>query len=226
MTYTVEYTRTPEERPGTHLVLLLHGYGSNEQDLLGLTRYLPTEGVTYAAMRAPQPVGSTLDLDTSSAYLPGTAGGYQWYPLSRTLTTNLPALELATDYVLDWLEAEAKDYASITLLGFSQGMAIATSVARRRPHLPAAILGLSGFVVASDTGYFDDAATAQAQIPVFYGHDLADPVIPADKVAYTQQWLAEHTRVEERLYSGIFHGVNLQELKDLADFYQSQVLDA
>ena len=57
-TYIVEYSRPEDERAGTHLVLLLHGYGSHEKDLLSLAEHLPQEGITYAGMRAPQPVGT------------------------------------------------------------------------------------------------------------------------------------------------------------------------
>ena len=52
-TYIVEYSRPENERAGTHLVLLLHGYGSHEKDLLSLAEHLPQEGITYAGMRAP-----------------------------------------------------------------------------------------------------------------------------------------------------------------------------
>jgi len=51
--YVVEYTRPENERVGTHLVLMLHGYGSQEHDLLSLAAHLPQEGFTYASMRAP-----------------------------------------------------------------------------------------------------------------------------------------------------------------------------
>ena len=70
--YVVEYTRPANERAGTHLVLMLHGYGSQEHDLLSLAAHLPQEGFTYASMRAPQPVGSQFSADSTGATLQQT----------------------------------------------------------------------------------------------------------------------------------------------------------
>lgn len=224
MTYTVEYSNRPEQREDSHLVVLLHGYGSHEKDLLGLTPHLPGENITYVAVRAPQPVGTLFDSDHGSAYVPGAAMGYQWYALNQALDTNLRAVELATDYLLTWLEENGAIYRDLTLLGFSQGMAIATSVARRRPELVKAIIGLSGFVVESDTGYFDDEATAAAQIPLFYGRDRQDPVIPESKVGYTLEYARDHFTMTAELYTGMGHGVNAVEIADVAQFMQDHVL--
>ena len=50
MNFTVEYSNRPEQRRGTHLILMLHGYGSNEHDLLQLGEVLGGE-LTYAGLR-------------------------------------------------------------------------------------------------------------------------------------------------------------------------------
>ena len=64
-------TLAPARGPATHLVVLVHGYGADGQDLLGLANHwqglLPT--VAFAAPNAPTRV-------------PGSAG-YQWFPISR-----------------------------------------------------------------------------------------------------------------------------------------------
>lgn len=86
--YVVEYTRPENERAGTHLVLMLHGYGSQEHDLLSLAAHLPQEGFTYASMRAPQPVGSQFSADSTGAYIAADAIGYQWYPLNQQLESD------------------------------------------------------------------------------------------------------------------------------------------
>jgi phospholipase/carboxylesterase len=41
-------------------------------------------------------------------------------------------------------------------------------------------------------------------------------------IAYTRKWLPEHTDLEERLYTGVGHGINLEELEDVAAFLTSQ----
>ena len=218
MEHLVEYANRPEEREDSHLVLMLHGYGSNERDLLGLVPYLPTKGFTYAAMRAPQPVGATLPATASSAVIPGAAFGYQWYPLDRSLNTEFHAIRLATDYLEEFLSSVADTYRSITLLGFSQGMAMATSLARRNPSLPSALVGLSGYAVPDDSDYFRDDELAQAQLPVFYGRGYADPIITESLVDFTERWLPAHAQAETKVYPGLQHSINAEEIEDAAGF--------
>lgn len=222
--YTIEYSRPVGEREGTHLLLLLHGYGSNEQDLLGLTEHLPQENITYASMRAPAPVGSTLPADAADAYIPGTAPGYQWYPLDAALNTSFHDIELATDYVLEWVDSARESYASVSLLGFSQGMAVATSMVRHRPGEFTALVGLSGYAVEAQTPYFRDGELKETRLPVFFGRDQQDPVIPQDKVDYTYEWVRAYTDGIKVLYAGAGHGVSPLEVRHVAEFLQVKVL--
>lgn len=221
--HLVAFANSEKDIAGNHLLLMLHGFGSHEHDLLPISQYLPKDMV-YASMRAPQPVGASLALESLSAYIPGAAQGFQWYPMDNSLNTNIRAVELAADYIIEWLEEAASDAASITLLGFSQGVAMATSVARRRPDLIKAVVNLSGFVVADESDYFMDDEFKAAQIPVFYGRDPRDPVIPAEKVSFTCHWLRENADVQEELYDGIFHGINLEEIQDVKAFLEAKVL--
>lgn len=223
--YTAEFSKAESYRRGTHLVVLLHGYGSHERDLLGLTPYLPSEKVTYASVRAPQPVGYQLPADADSAYVAEPAMGYQWWPLNQQLeTVGFTAIELAVDYLLGWLEPIAADYESVTLLGFSQGMALATSVARARPDLIKAVLGLSGYAVAGGEHYFKDELLADEPLPLFWGRDEADPIITPDKIAYTQEWVAGHTALTAQTYPNIGHGVAAAELTHISAFLNEKVL--
>ncbi|WP_129360655.1 alpha/beta hydrolase [Rothia uropygioeca] len=207
----VEFSRPEAERPGTHLVLMLHGYGSHEKDLLGLLPALPEEGFTYAAMRAP-------------GAMPGGMPGYSWFELQGTfgedITADAEEVERAAADVIAWIDEASSDYADVTLFGFSQGMAIASSVIRHRPDLACAVVGLSGFVLDSADEFFDDAALAASspRIPFFYGRDQEDPVIPADMVAFNLDWLRDHTDVTKVLYAGMGHGVSNQEIKHVSEF--------
>ena len=65
----VIWNNEPADRTDTPLVVMFHGYGSHEEDLLAMIpALLPT--ATYASLRAPQQVGM----------------GYQWFPLSGDLS--------------------------------------------------------------------------------------------------------------------------------------------
>ncbi|GGH63271.1 alpha/beta hydrolase [Rothia aerolata] len=228
MTYTIEYSNRPEERPESHAVLLLHGYGSHERDLLGLVQYLPRRGVTYISMRAPQPVGALRDSDSAtSAVIPGSAMGYQWWPLTGgrvPAETDTLGVELATDYVVDYLKEIKDTYASISLLGFSQGMAIASSVARRRPDLIHAVIGLSGFVVESDSDFYRNTELTEKKLPFFYGRGDSDPVIHTELVAFTDSWLPGTVDLDFHLYPGLAHSVSGEELNHVSDFIERRIL--
>lgn len=224
--YLVDFSNAEPARAGTHLVVLLHGYGSHERDLTGLIPYLPSEEVTYASLRAPQPVGYALPADAESAYIGQAAMGYQWWPLNAQLeTVGFRAIELTTDYVLGWLEPLAADHKSVTLLGFSQGMAVATSVARRRPELITAVVGLSGYAVDGGSDYFRDAQLTEDQkLQLFWGRGDSDSVITAEKIEFTQQWAGKYTQVEQELYPDLAHGIAAQELTHISAYLIEKVL--
>lgn len=224
--YIAEFSKAEPYRRGTHLVVLLHGYGSHEQDLLGLVGHLPNEKITYASLRAPQPVGYALPADAASAYAGEPATGYQWWPLNNQLeTAGFRAIELAIEYVLGWLEPLAPSFESVSLLGFSQGMAVATSVARARPDLVKTVVGLSGYAVDGGEGFFKDAAlTGEKKLPLFWGRGDADPVITADKIAFTRQWVEAHAEVTGYVYPGLTHGVAAPELAHVSAFLEEKVL--
>lgn len=223
MNFTVEYSNRPEQRRGTHLILMLHGYGSNEHDLLQLGEVLGGE-LTYAGLRAPQPVGTSLTEIDDTAEVAGAAMGYQWYPLTNTLESNQHAVELAVDYVVEFLETEISGYESVSLLGFSQGMAVATSVARRRPDLVRTVIGCSGFVIVEGQDYFRDEEFAAGNMPVFYGRGDADTVISPARVEYATEWLQANAQVELHVYSGLPHSINAEEIRDIARFVQKHIL--
>ncbi|MFW0181240.1 alpha/beta hydrolase [Rothia sp. P5766] len=224
--HVAEYSKAEPFRRGTHLVVLLHGYGSHEQDLMGLVNHLPQEGITYASVRAPQPVGYALPADAKDAFIGAPALGYQWWPLNQQLeTVGFRAIELAVDYVLEWLEPLAANYRSLNLLGFSQGMAIATSIARHRPDLVRTVIGLSGYVVDGGEGYFKDAELTAQPLPLFWGRDEADPIITAENISFTQEWVKDHTALTDYLYAGIGHGIAPSELAHMSTFIRENILN-
>lgn len=226
MTYTLEYLNPADRdlhQPDTqHLVLMLHGYGSQERDLLQIGEFI-NGPLVWAGMRAPQPVGVAIANDAVQAHIPGAALGYQWYPLDAQLETPMHAIELASTYVENWLENHAGQYATTTLLGFSQGMAVATSVARRRPDLVQSIVGLSGYVVEGLPGAQDEHNPLK-DLPTFYGFGTADPIIPREKVDFSKTWLAAHTALEQHAYPGMGHSICAEEIMHIDRFLHQKVL--
>jgi phospholipase/carboxylesterase len=94
--------------PGAPLVVLLHGRGSNELDIIGLADQLP-DGASYAAVRAPIAEG----------------GGFAWFA-NRGIGRPLPdSLASTMAWFRNWLDDTATSGRPVVLVGFSGGAAFA-----------------------------------------------------------------------------------------------------
>ena len=198
-----------EESP---LLVLLHGFGADEADLLPVATHLPPQ-FEIASIRVPFEQG------------PGRA----WFPLQQEAAFDFATVEAVVDRLADWLQERREHHDKIVLLGFSQGMAVATSLLRRRPELVDAIVGCSGFAfdVALDTRrFFDDDGAGRRRVPMFWGRDPQDPVIDEEKVEYTNAWARSNTKLMKVNYAGIGHGIGAQEISHIGEFLDAEVLGA
>lgn len=203
-----ERSRALAERP---LLVLLHGYGSNADDLFGLVPHLP-QNFVVAAVEGLEPAGP----------------GWAWFPISvdpvtGELVRDLNQAESASASLVAWFDALAVNYPdipSVHLLGFSQGGAMSLELVRHRPHDVDSVVVLAGFALPAESpeAQARDAVLADVRPPVFWGRDAHDPVIAPPMIEVTRRWLPEHADLTARLYSGVGHGINLEELEDVAAF--------
>ncbi len=194
------------------LLLMLHGFGSNERDLAGLFEAIGPDYL-IASLRAPLP-------------LPGMSGAYAWFPLDPQRVGNPdPALaDAAVRGVLRWLEAvhaQVRSPGPVGLLGFSQGAAMSLQLLRHEPESFQCAVLLSGFAIPGLHG--GDAALAQIRPPVFVGHDPADPVIPPAATERLRTFAAEHLAATTRKYPGVGHGLSPAELHDVVGFLRTHL---
>lgn len=190
-------------------LILLHGYGSNEKDLISLVpavrMFLPGVNARVIAVRASHPA-------------PGRTRGFSWFPGSVTVQPSSAAIGATADAVA----AVIRRYAhKAIVLGFSQGMCTAITVLRRHPELVTALVGLSGFMFdddhPGDPALAVGAATG-AGVPAFAGYDPGDPVVPGVANRWAMTFLRTHSDLEEHTYPGMGHSVSMPEIKDLAVF--------
>lgn len=204
----VAWSKPEEERAGTPLLVAFHGYLSHEMDLLGLAPLLPAE-FTIASVRAPRALGP----------------GFTWFPLMHEPDFSVERVTRSVADVWAWLDTVRGNHSSVTLLGFSMGMAVATSALRHRPRDVAAVVGLSGFAVPDDGDpFFDDAGTRAARPPLFWGRGQEDQVITPDKIQYTHEWATEHTDLTKMLYAGLQHSITQAEMGHVSEFLRGTVL--
>ncbi|AWB88884.1 alpha/beta hydrolase [Salinibacterium hongtaonis] len=195
----VAWSHPAGERRGRPLVVLLHGRGSHEQDLMQLAPFLLPDAV-YAAPRAP---------------LPFPGGGYTWFPTAAPGLPDAAGVAAATRGLLEWLD-RAEPSGPVAVVGFSQGGALATHLMRFDPERCAAYVCLSGFVVPGNVP--NDATLPALRPPLFWGRDTADPVIPLAATDFTGRWLPQHSTLTVRQYPGAGHGIVMEEIEDVRDF--------
>jgi thioredoxin len=165
------------------VLMLVHGYGANEQDLGGLLPYLDPEGRFLAVM----PRGTTAAGPGFAWYeVPGSGGAG---PDDAAFLASLDEL----DDLLDTVCAEhGKSRSEAVVGGFSQGAALAVALGLRRSERerPAGVIALSGYLADVEGIEYDwDAATA---VPFLVQHGTEDDLIPVEAGRSIARLLVDH----------------------------------
>lgn len=215
MTATPIAPRRPIDASLTHLVvpprapadgrppalLLLHGRGSDERDLVGLAGALDPQLMIVSA-RAPMPLGP----------------GYHWYDLHRVGEPEPEgfrhSLELLDRFVDEIVAGYGIDPARVFLLGFSQGAMMAGALTLIRPERVAGAVLLSGYLPLRSGLAIDEAGVRGR--PVFVGHGMSDGVIGIEFGREAHAFLTRiGADVTYREYP-IAHQIGDAELRDVA----------
>jgi phospholipase/carboxylesterase len=173
--------------------------------MVRLFDYLPSE-FTCAALRAPMVIGDH----------------YGWFLLDYFLANDFADVISTTNTVHDWINAVRGQHSSVSLLGYSQGMAMASTLLRLHPKSYEAVVGLSGFVLENELLALTDSFDTPP--PFFWGRDKADLVINEDATAHTEEWLTANTRLTARTYPGMGHAMCKAEMVDISAFLRYYVL--
>jgi phospholipase/carboxylesterase len=188
------------ERDGRPLLVVMHGRGSDEQDLFALAPELPAEYVV-ASLRAPIAEG---------------LGWSWWEPGGTHGDPDAEQVDRAAAAVTTWLDALAFTPSLVGALGFSQGGAMATHLLRRDVARIAFAVNLAGFTISGEQEA--DAALAVSRPPVFWGRGDADTLFTGDIAPRTEAWLAQHATAEIHVYPGLAHSISPGELDDVVSF--------
>ena len=194
----------PRNGRATELVVLLHGYGADGNDLIGLAPHwqglLP--GAAFVAPNAPDRV-------------PGAPAGFQWFPIARLDPHGMTGgVALAAPRIGEFLDAELARLGlppeRLVLAGFSQGAMLALHLGLRRG--PAAIVGFSGLLP-------DPPPAEGPKVPILLTHGGADDVIPAGAMFAAAGALgAAGLPVQWHLAPGMGHGIDQKGLSLAGNF--------
>jgi len=153
----------------TPLLIMLHGYGSNEEDLFSFAAELP-ENIFVISARAPYPLEPF---------------GYAWYAIHFDNTNGkwsddeqaIVSREKIVTFIDEASAAYGLNSNNITLLGFSQGTILSYAVALSYPEKVKNVVGLSGYInpdILVD-GYIEKN---HSKLKVYASHGQVDQVIP------------------------------------------------
>ena len=209
---TLQFERAGANRGSArHLVILLHGYGADGNDLLSLHEILSDvlPDTAFVAPNAPFPCSSN-------------PVGYEWFPIPWIDGSSEveAAIAAGKSYAMlnDWLDEisdqESVDAGKTVLVGFSQGTMIALNVALRRPERIAGLVGFSGtsYLVPKDEQVL-------SRPPVLLVHGENDEMIPCANLWQTADALeALGLQAATHLSKGIGHQIGPDGLAVARDF--------
>jgi phospholipase/carboxylesterase len=204
----------PRGGAARQLVVFLHGYGADGNDLIDLgrawQRALPE--AAFVSPHAPEPCGMA-------------PVGRQWFGLTmRDPGERWTGVNKAAPALESFLDAELKRRSlpdgALALVGFSQGTMMALHVGLRRRAAPAAIVGYSGMLVLPNGRDTEAVAgDVKARPPVLLVHGDADDLIPAQALFQSAEGLsALGVPTEWHLAHGLGHGIDPEGLRHGGEF--------
>lgn len=194
------------------LLLLLHGYGSNEEDLFSFATELPEEYYVISA-RAPYDM---------------TYGSYAWYAINFDADENkfsdIGQAQQSRDLIANFIDELVATYAidsnNVTLIGFSQGSILGYAVALSYPQKVQRLVAMSGYL-NTEIAVDHFATNDFTNLKIFASHGTVDQVIPVD-------WARKSIPVLEEMGISVVykeypvgHGVAPQNFFDFKNWLQS-----
>lgn len=196
-------------------LILLHGMGTSEDDLLGLVDYLDPR-LFIVSVRAPYRHEEGL-------------GGYTWYDVhSIGKDIGLPhpqqfeeSYNRLVQFVLDVKQYYPVDGNRVFLLGFSMGSVLALALSLTRPELIRGIVAHSGYIREDTTLKF--ALDRLQSLSMFVAHGVEDPVIPVRLARRAHDLLRKtNTDLTYKEYP-IAHTISEQSLHDLSVWLKNKL---
>jgi len=209
--YIVRQPKTEQENPP--LLILLHGYGSNEEDLFSFASELPDELLIVSA-RAPYDMNF---------------GGFAWYAITldandgkfSDLDEARKSLTKIASFI-DYVKATYKTAPNNTfLLGFSQGTILSYALSLNYPNMVNHVIALSGYI--NDDLAPNDLNGLNITTDYYISHGSVDQVLPVELARKAPEYL--NTNKLQNVYSEypVGHGVAPQNFYSFKSWIEERL---
>ena len=194
------------------LLLLLHGYGSNEEDLFSFASELPEE-YYVVSVRAPYELGY---------------GSYAWYAINFDADENkfsdVPQAQQSRDLIANFIDELVANYpidaTKVTLIGFSQGTILSYATALSYPEKIQRVVAMSGYL-NTEMAIPNFENNDFSHLKIFASHGTVDQVVPVDWARKAAPALTKlGIEVVYKEYP-IGHGVAPQNFYDFKNWLQN-----
>lgn len=209
--YEIRYPKTPIDNPP--LLIMLHGYGSNELDLFSFANELPDELLIISA-RAPLSLG----------YF-----SYAWYNINfddingkfSDIEQAKNAVEIIASFIDEMTAKYKVNKEKVFLLGFSQGTILSYAVALKYPEKLKYVVALSGYM--NEDLSPDSLNKNYRHLDFFISHGSQDQVLPVEWARTVPEicYLLRIKNVYKEYNAG--HGVHPQNFYDLKNWISERL---
>ena len=210
LTFVEKLPKLPIENPP--LLILLHGYGSNELDLFYFANELP-DSLVIVSLRAPYEMGY---------------GGYAWYDINLDSENNkFSDLNQARESLkkitttIDYLKTKYSTNPNNTfLLGFSQGAILSYALSFNFPNKIQHVIALSGYL---NTELIPKENIQKVNTDYYISHGTVDQVIPVDWARKAGPFLDSKELKNEYSEYPVGHGVAPQNFFNFKKWIENRL---
>ena len=192
------------------LVIMLHGYGSNEDDLFSFANHIPGN-YKIISLRAPY----------SLPY-----GGYSWYDISsddleaKKIKIGVEQAKSSISKIKDFVKNQLPkkysfDIEKICLIGFSQGSALSYALSLNNPDLFKNVIALSGMISMQ---LIDENHKDYSNLNYFCSHGIQDQVIPVNYSRESIEWLKSRNITHVYKEYDMTHSVSQENFFDFLEW--------
>lgn len=207
-------TRKSSLESNAPLLIMLHGYGSDENDLFSFASELPEE-LFIISVKAPYPMHPF---------------GNAWYAINfdaeKGKWSDNEQAKQSRDLIARFIDESIAHYPvnkdNVTLLGFSQGTILSYAVALTYPAKVKNVVALSGYI---NTDIIPENLnnTALSHLSIYCSHGIVDQVIPVSWARKSPEVLSVLGIAHKYSEFPVGHGVAPQNFYEFKSWLETRI---